>query len=31
MFLWAVGSLIGLIVAGVSAAYILLPIFFAYS
>ncbi len=31
MFLWAVGSLIGLIVAGVSAAYILLPIFFAYT
>jgi hypothetical protein len=31
MFLWTVGSLIGLIVAGVSAAYILLPIFFAYT
>lgn len=31
MFLWAVGSLIGLIVAGVSAAYILIPIFFAYT
>lgn len=30
MFLWAVGSLIGLIVAGVSTAYILLPLFFAY-
>jgi hypothetical protein len=31
MFLWAVGSLIGLIVAGVSTAYILLPLFFAYT
>jgi hypothetical protein len=31
MFLWAVGSLIGLIIAGMSAAYILLPIFFNYS
>ncbi len=31
MFVWAVGSLIGLIIAGLSAAYILLPIFFAYT
>jgi hypothetical protein len=31
MFLWAVGSLIGLIIAGMSAAYILLPIIFNYS
>lgn len=31
MFFWAVGSLIGLIIAGMSAAYILLPIFFNYS
>ncbi len=31
MFLWAVGSLIGLIIAGMSAAYILLPIFFNYA
>jgi hypothetical protein len=30
MFLWAVGSLIGLIIAGVGVAYILLPIYFAY-
>ncbi len=31
MFLWAVGSLIGLIIAGMSAAYFLLPIIFHYS
>lgn len=31
MFLWAVGSLIGLIIAGMSAAYILLPILFNYA
>ncbi len=31
MFLWAVGALLGLIVAGMSAAYILLPILFTYS
>jgi hypothetical protein len=31
MFFWAVGSMIGLIVAGMGAAYILLPIFFAYT
>jgi hypothetical protein len=28
MFLWAVGSMVGLIIGGMSAAYILLPIFF---
>ena len=28
MFLWGLGTLIGLIVAGMSAAYILLPILF---
>jgi len=28
MFAWAVGSMVGLIVSGVSAAYILLPILF---
>jgi len=31
MFLWTVGAMVGLIVAGMSAAYILLPIFFTYS
>jgi hypothetical protein len=31
MFFWAVGSLVGLIIAGMSAAYILLPIFFTFS
>lgn len=31
MFLWAVGSFIGLIIAGMSSAYILLPIFFHYT
>lgn len=31
MFLWAVGSLIGLILAGMSAAYILLPILFTHT
>ena len=30
MFLWAFGSMIGLIVAGMSAAYILLPIILHY-
>ena len=30
MFLWAVGTLVGLIIAGVGVAYILLPIYFAY-
>jgi hypothetical protein len=30
MFFWAVGSLVGLILAGVSSAYILLPIFLHY-
>jgi hypothetical protein len=30
MFFWAVGSLVGLILAGVSAAYILLPILLHY-
>ena len=28
MFLWAMGSMIGLILSGMSAAYILLPILF---
>ena len=28
MFLWAFGSMIGLIIAGMSAAYIVLPILF---
>ena len=31
MFLWAVGAMLGLILAGMSAAYILLPIFFTYT
>ena len=31
MFLWAVGSLIGMIIASMSVAYILLPILFHYS
>lgn len=31
MFIWAVGSMIGLIVSGMSAAYILLPIVFHYT
>lgn len=31
MFLWAVGTLFGLIVSGMSAAYILLPILFTYT
>ncbi|MBI5472113.1 MAG: hypothetical protein HY961_07175 [Ignavibacteriae bacterium] len=31
MFLWALGAMVGLIVAGMSAAYILLPIFFTHS
>jgi len=31
MFLWSVGGLAGLIIAGMSAAYILLPIIFHYS
>jgi hypothetical protein len=31
MFLWAVGTLLGLILSGVSVAYILLPILFAYT
>jgi hypothetical protein len=30
MFFWAAGSLIGLVVSGMSAAYILLPIIFHY-
>ena len=30
MFVWAVGSMIGLIIAGMGAAYFLLPIFFNY-
>jgi hypothetical protein len=30
MFFWAAGTLFGLIVSGMSAAYILLPIFFHY-
>jgi len=30
MFFWAVGSLVGLILAGMSAAYILLPVLFTY-
>ena len=30
MFFWAVGSLVGLILAGVSSAYILLPILLHY-
>lgn len=30
MFFWALGSLVGLILAGVSSAYILLPIFLHY-
>lgn len=30
MFFWAVGSLVGLIIAGVSSAYILLPILLHY-
>lgn len=30
MFLWSVGSLVGLVVAGMSAAYILLPILFTH-
>jgi hypothetical protein len=30
MFLWAFGSMVGLILAGMSAAYILLPIFLHY-
>jgi len=30
MFFWAVGSLVGIILAGVSSAYILLPIFLHY-
>jgi hypothetical protein len=30
MFLWAAGGLVGLVVAGMSAAYILLPIIFHY-
>ena len=28
MFLWAIGTMFGLIVSGMSAAYILIPIFF---
>ena len=31
MFLWAVGSLMGLILGGMSTAYILLPILFTYT
>lgn len=31
MFAWAVGSMIGLIIAGMGAVYILLPIFFTYT
>jgi hypothetical protein len=31
MFLWAVGTMACLIVAGMSAAYILLPILFTYA
>jgi len=31
MFLWSLGGLAGLIIAGMSAAYILLPIIFHYS
>ncbi len=31
MFLWAVGSLIGMIIATMSVAYILLPILFHYT
>lgn len=31
MFFWAVGSMIGLIVSGMSVGYILLPIFFTYT
>jgi hypothetical protein len=31
MFLWSIGALIGLIVAGMSSAYILLPILFTYT
>jgi hypothetical protein len=30
MFFWAVGSLIGLVIAGMSTAYILLPILYHY-
>jgi hypothetical protein len=30
MFLWSVGSLIGLIISGMGIAYILLPIFLTY-
>lgn len=30
MFLWAMGTLFGLMVSGMSAAYILLPIFLHY-
>lgn len=30
MFFWAVGSLVGLVLAGMSSAYILLPIFLHY-
>jgi hypothetical protein len=30
MFFWAAGSLIGLVVSGMSAAYILFPIIFHY-
>ncbi len=30
MFFWAVGSLVGLVIAGMSLAYILLPIIFHY-
>lgn len=31
MFLWAVGSLLGLVIAGMSTGYILLPIVFHYT
>jgi hypothetical protein len=31
MFFWAVGTLVSLVAAGLSAAYILLPIVFTYS
>lgn len=30
MFVWSVGSMVGLIIAGMTAAYILLPILFTY-
>ena len=30
MFLWAIGALVGLVIAGMSVAYILLPIIFYY-